>query len=112
MITMDVQFASAQPLGIGLQQTTDGTPVVATVEKTSAAVRVPLGSKVVMINGVNVAAKSKDEVMMALKAAKASGPSIAVTFDIDPAPASASVKEEQPVLPAPLPVVKEDDEKV
>ena len=77
---LTITFPNNAPLGIGLKEESSGDVFLSSVEPTSAAAAVPIGSMIKEINGLSVAGLSKDEVLANIIDAKAGGPIVA-TFE-------------------------------
>ena len=86
-----VTFPSGAPLGVGLVEK-DGEVVVDSVQPTSAAAAVPVGSTVKEINGVNCEGKPIKEVMAMIANAKAAG-QVTATFLVEPSAAGQDMSE-------------------
>ena len=76
-----INFNSKESLGIGLKAE-GGHVILSSVEATSAASRVPVGTKVLAVDDQSCSGKSKADVMAMIKAAKQAGaPFVVITFD-------------------------------
>ena len=75
-----ISFKSDQPMGVGIKQQGDNV-VFATVDAGTPAAKVPVGSKIIAVNETSCTGLSKDDVVGAIKAAKAAAPSFKITVD-------------------------------
>ena len=76
-----IEFDSATSLGFGLKEE-DGAAIVSSVEKGSPACEVPLGTKIIGVQGQSAAGKPKKEVLQMIGAAKKAEPKLRITFDL------------------------------
>ena len=75
----EITFASDAPLGIGLKAP-NGQLIVSSVDASSPAAAIPVGSKVVAVNGADTNGKPREEVMAIIADAKKL-PSLTITFE-------------------------------
>lgn len=75
-----ISVNSAHPIGATLKQQGDNV-VIAKVDAGTPAAKVPVGSRVIAVNETSCIGQSKDDVIGAIKAAKAAAPSFSLTVD-------------------------------
>ena len=74
-------FDSSQALGVTVGKTADGHTAVTHAEPTSTAASLAKPAKILAVNQVPCAGKSKSEVLEAIKTAKTAAPQFTLTFE-------------------------------
>ena len=77
-----VTFESASPLGMGVKVEA-GQVLMSSVEKSSPAAQIPVGTKVLRVNGQSCVGKQKGEVLEMVKEAKGAGTTLQVGFSVE-----------------------------
>ena len=85
-------FDSSQALGVTVGKTADGHTAVTHAEPTSTAASLAKPAKILAVNQVPCAGKSKSEVLEAIKTAKTAAPQFTLTFETS----SSFVEKAQP----------------
>ena len=75
-----ISFISSLSLGLGLSESPTGGVIVSSVEDKELAV--PVGTKILAVNGQSCAGMVKADVTSMVRAAKTAGPKLTITFDL------------------------------
>ena len=78
----DISFISSLSLGLGLSASPTGGTSVSSVHASSPAHAVPVGTKILAVNGQSCADMAKNDVVALAQAAKTAGPMLTITFDL------------------------------